>query len=787
MKKYLLWITGLLILLNTASGVAQVMDLSYTIAPTAEYIFRDKEAGLADGFIAGGKLGFGFGQFVELSGVYFQAIDLKTDFSRYGFGGNVHDLIPSRKVDWTRYGGELKVNLSRGTLLPFLSLGSGIQEMKLRDISSGDIINQQIYLDLGAGIVLSMADRYTLTFSGKNAQYRHNAIRGLMTEGDRQALDLDLDNFDLKRLSNWGINASLQFYIGGENPSHLTKTDKAYRQHYGSGLGAFSISLEPVGGQFKFHEKLPYRDTWYAGIQAGMNFGNYIGLSGFYWQGLEEDQARSFDDIRLYGGEARFNLNRGDGLTPFLTLGGGYLNVGDDYIPREDLLAKNQLFAMGGAGLSLSLSPYFKLFGGARAILLSDEDLDDLSQPTDVLTSWNYHFGMSLIVGKKVDKPKTIQPDEWAHDMNEQQKMYHEVVEQLKKDQQEQLDSLRNEMERLQTDLASEREQTHEEKDSIEKKGQGRIELTPDEFSSLLEVITQYGIEMKKLDVEQEKIRMNAKWLENLKDGTSSIELEGTLDSVSIEKIEKGELSIAAALLDRMMQQEREEMEERNEETSQTATVEDRSKEIDDLLKRQNELEEALYSLEQENRDKDNTIEDMDRLLRSERRDRADSERVLRSDQRRDIASSDTWIVSTDTSFLGKIRYEGMSAHAGISFGKETAGILGFRTNFGLYGSRFRFVPEAWFGLGAHSSVGFSVQGLYSVKLAETGALSRFQPYTGVGVGLHQMEAKSGLEGLFNIVVGTDLQLWEGRAFVDFTTRNFFKYNQIVLGYRFPF
>src|SRR5699024_2591829 len=137
-----------------------------------------------------------------------------------------------------------------------------------------------------------------------------------------------------------------------------------------------------------------------------------------------------------------------------------------------------------GAGLSLSLSPYFKLFGGARAILLSDEDLDDLSQPTDVLTSWNYHFGMSLIVGKKVDKPKTIQPDEWAHDMNEQQKMYHEVVEQLKKDQQEQLDSLRNEMERLQTDLASEREQTHEEKDSIEKKGQGRIELTPDEFSS---------------------------------------------------------------------------------------------------------------------------------------------------------------------------------------------------------------------------------------------------------------------------------------------------------------
>src|SRR5690625_6168549 len=170
MKKNLLWIV-LLATMCVVPGSAQVMNISYTSAAIGEYIFRDKKAGLADGLVAGGKLGFSFSQFLELSGVYLKAIDLKTDFSKYGLTSDIHSLIPKRKVDWSRYGGELKVNLSRGTLLPFLSLGSGIQEMKLYNGSSGDVINQQIYLDFVAGIVLSMADRYTLSLSGKNAQY----------------------------------------------------------------------------------------------------------------------------------------------------------------------------------------------------------------------------------------------------------------------------------------------------------------------------------------------------------------------------------------------------------------------------------------------------------------------------------------------------------------------------------------------------------------------------------------------------------------------------------------
>src|SRR5690625_3398488 len=87
---------------------------------------------------------------------------------------------------------------------------------------------------------------------------------------------------------------------------------------------------------------------------------------------------------------------------------------------------------------------------------------------------------------------------------------------------------------------------------------ESRIQLSPEEFILLMEVITQYGVDMKKLDVEQEKVRMNARLLENLRYDSSSVEIDGSLDTLSLEKIENGELSIAAALLDRMMKPEKE-------------------------------------------------------------------------------------------------------------------------------------------------------------------------------------------------------------------------------------
>ncbi|RMF20545.1 MAG: hypothetical protein D6765_16765, partial [Bacteroidetes bacterium] len=149
---------------------AQVSGISYTLSPAGEYTWWDNRAGLDDGFLAGGKLGIGFGEYLELRGSYLRSLDLKTDFADFGAPILLDSLFTPRDVDLTRWGGELKANFSRGHLLPFLTLGTGIQSIQLDTFAK----NEHIYLSVGAGIVLSLGDRYTLTLEARNTAYNFN-------------------------------------------------------------------------------------------------------------------------------------------------------------------------------------------------------------------------------------------------------------------------------------------------------------------------------------------------------------------------------------------------------------------------------------------------------------------------------------------------------------------------------------------------------------------------------------------------------------------------------------
>jgi hypothetical protein len=62
-------------------------DISFTLSPFAEYTWWDDQSGLKDGTLLGGKLGFGFGEYLELRAVYLQSTDLKTNFGKYGING----------------------------------------------------------------------------------------------------------------------------------------------------------------------------------------------------------------------------------------------------------------------------------------------------------------------------------------------------------------------------------------------------------------------------------------------------------------------------------------------------------------------------------------------------------------------------------------------------------------------------------------------------------------------------------------------------------------------------
>jgi hypothetical protein len=397
-----------LALLLLATGIAptslraQVRGISYTVAPAAEYTWYDSRSGLNEAFQVGGMLGIGFGEFVELRALYAQTVDQKVDLEAF----NVDEsLLANRDVELIRYGGELKLNLSRGKFLPFLTVGAGVQDLGRTDLESA----QSIYASAGLGLTLSAADRFTFNLEGKNLAYSYDAVRNLLNDAERTAQNLDNTDFALERFGNWSVGANLEFYLGGRRPGELSAIDQAYLDAFANGSG-LRIPLEVNLARIDFDDALPYRNAWLGGSNLGIDIGPYIGLRAFYLRAMQEDQVQlDFDPLALYGGDVRLNLNRASqGVRPFLTIGGGYLNVNEDYAGREGQTATSQGFATGGVGLVLGLGNTVRLNGSVKSLLISDVGIEDLNTTSQIRSSWMYSAGLQFSFGRRPADPEAL-------------------------------------------------------------------------------------------------------------------------------------------------------------------------------------------------------------------------------------------------------------------------------------------------------------------------------------------------------------------------------------------
>ena len=63
MRKTFLSVSAFVLL--SVSAVAQVKDISFAVAPTADYVWLPKKTAVTNGFMAGGYVGFGFGRNLE--------------------------------------------------------------------------------------------------------------------------------------------------------------------------------------------------------------------------------------------------------------------------------------------------------------------------------------------------------------------------------------------------------------------------------------------------------------------------------------------------------------------------------------------------------------------------------------------------------------------------------------------------------------------------------------------------------------------------------------------------
>ena len=423
---------------------AQVRGVSYTIAPSASYNWFDTQSGLEDAFMFGGRLGFGFGEYVELRATYLQTIDQQTNFG--GLGLDIDSTFANRGVDLARYGAELKLNVGRGTLLPYLLLGGGIQDTEREGLEKAE----NIFGTLGLGLTLSAADRYTFGVEGKYIAYSGNTVRNLFNEVERQANNLDLNSFDSDQVGTYSVAANLQFYLGGRRPGQLSDIDQKYLENFQGGISGLSLPVEFGLAQVDWDSELAYRDAYFAGATAGFSFGPLISLRGFYYRGMTDEEINfDFDDISLYGGDFRFNLTQASsGIVPYLTVGGGYIDLSSGYndgLDEGEAFASSQGFASGGGGIYLKFGERVTLNGGVRALLTSGADLEDLNSTEQLTTSTMYTAGLGFTLGgNNRDNPDVVRQSTLEDRLAAQQSDFDRRADSIRLENQLELEELRN-------------------------------------------------------------------------------------------------------------------------------------------------------------------------------------------------------------------------------------------------------------------------------------------------------------------------------------------------------
>ena len=116
-----------------------------------------------------------------------------------------------------------------------------------------------------------------------------------------------------------------------------------------------------------------------------------LACAGFYYRNTNDADKFSFktnDDLSIYGANLITRLNVGRGVTPYLSLGAGYINASKSYLDRNGHTGttENGWFALGGAGLDFPLHRNVSLFGAAEAMLLNKDnpEVSAISDPAKV-------------------------------------------------------------------------------------------------------------------------------------------------------------------------------------------------------------------------------------------------------------------------------------------------------------------------------------------------------------------------------------------------------------------
>lgn len=376
--------------------------LGYTLTPAATSIRWTDALGLNASTLLGGQVGFDFERYVSLQGYYFTNDGVRTAVDKFGLTGDLATRLANQKLDIRTYGANLLLNLGTGTIVPFIKGGGGVIEFRPQTAAAGTVTagpTRQAALTLGGGLQLNILGPVRLDLFAEDLMFRVNryTLAAQILGAPSGAGQIPPDPEESKTRHNLTLGAGLSIPLGASRdrsggPSQL----------YQWGLSGTSFALEPIAGRLFFSNDQGIGDQDVAGLRTGFDVGRLVGLRGFYWRGTNSGFTQT-EPVESWGGEAQLRLNSGQGVTPFLLLGGARLDFKDAFRATNGSLVEDQNAWIAGGGVTFPLSERVGVNLSARDYIYSQSTFDSVASLKDLKSSisnnWLISAGLRFSIG----------------------------------------------------------------------------------------------------------------------------------------------------------------------------------------------------------------------------------------------------------------------------------------------------------------------------------------------------------------------------------------------------
>ena len=764
-----------------SKAMAQVQDVSFTVAPVVGYTHWDNKLNLGDSPFWGVRAGFGFGPLVEIRGIYERSFDLKgklkNNSSTPSWLLNWADKLEDSNVDIKRYGGELKLNLwSNAFVTPYLTAGGGIMEFGYTATPVGGAATsykeKQIYGAGGVGLKFNMGRRVSLSLEGKDLIFNVNPSNRYLASAANGG----------EQLHNWTGQASLDIYFGGTNYDSGDAISRAYRNMYSDGFRGVKFVLEPGVAYVDYPSASGLEPQWFLGGSAGFDLNN---------------------ELRMYGGNFIARLNMPRGLTPYLNLGAGYREVTGKFTPTvTGATPKSGLFLFGGGGLEIPLFKYVALYGSVNAMLSEQENpaITSVTDPADVKVNAFYQAGVRFNFGRSNrDGRELYQSYSDAQTRSE--------VARLQESNLEEMNALRADYDARIKKLNAQRadydariKKLNEElADAVSRRDTVTVTRVLREKNEVADRITHVDNQTTQVATQSAQqgrtVTLTKAQFDALVNQVVSDLKREKGSQVSVSDVTGSNLSdldkilllnalyrspyAAPNFLGQPVQAQPQVQQ------SQDASKVDPNialvKRLDQVIDRLDAINttqaQQITGAQQSGKSSDD-IRLIEQYLQNEQ-NRRDRVIVAGQNEKDEVYAKEVKVKPAKET----LKFNRAALFVGPNFGDQSGVNVGARGYMQILDSQFDFAPDAYVAFGKKTGFGLNANVLYNLPTFLDGAIT---PYLGVGLGVNSIGGVSRF--LPNFVVGTSLgNVLGGRVFVDYTARGAFRNNQLAVGYRFNF